>query len=669
MYSSGVTEVIAHFIGYLHLSEEALRAHLSYDEFTAHRGRGDEFTAAKPVTNSSAPELEDSSSAYVALDFAPDFLQFKFPFAPYKLYPFDKFTSDAKPAPLPPKVFAPAVNGAVGDAVKSSGEGTDPPPGYSEKIVEVDQQNLLHDNDQFGDPQDGLAELDDIDIQGALASLEHEAAEPHPDHLPAHGSGAADLVAWAITKQDSEPTSGGDGAGVQTLSIGVHVNGEKVSDSPQGSSPAQSPQGDSNDAKDDLSVQPELQVPEYEYGLTGQVAELGGNSASNAALIIDADEMVKSLIVLGDAHELNAIVQTNVYRDNDQVHHAGGSPDAGATIESGGNVADNVAELVAENPAAGFDFPQFTGTELHIDIDEGDFYDVKVLAQRNMIVDNDVSVQTNYQTFSEVVGGNNNAGNASSVYDASLQYDLIIVGGNYYKVNLIGQTNVILDDDVVKVIEDTSEEEASDSAAVSPVVYTGQNWLFNNAKIHDFGKDSFDKLDDHEGVKQFAKSFQDDDADEADHKVPSDFSGHGTGKFNVLYTKGDYYDFNVIWQHNTIVDIDGSMQHLKGSDGWGKGFKQFASTGHNAAQNVAEIIDIGTLQKQFVGGKHYEDSILVQANIVGGNDDKVVYSDTSKLAPEVIAFTGAPDDGGHNDDCTGLDGYAPHHDMLGNLLS
>jgi hypothetical protein len=372
--------------------------------------------------------------------------------------------------------------------------------------------------------------------------------------------------------------------------------------------------------------------------------------------------MVQTLIVLGDVYETNAIVQTNSYRDNDLIHHSAQLDEPGTTIESGGNIANNIAALVAENPAADIEFEFFDGGKLHIDYDEGDFYDIKVLKQYNAILDNDVVVQTGYDAYSKFFTGQSDLENSTDIYDASLRYDLIIVGGDYHKVNLIGQTNVILDDDVIKV----GKGHDGDGDGTSEV-YGGYNWLLNNAKIHDLGESDFGLLDDFEDLKNFSDLLKDGLATLDD--IPSDLPGMHGMSFNVLFAKGNYYDFNVVWQHNTIVDIDGALQYFGGWGEEGDHFKQFASTGHNLAKNKAEIIDIGTLDKQYVGGSHYQESILVQVDILKEDNDSVVYGDTTKLVTEVIAFTETAEETPSSDDGAGLGVAAAHHDLLGNLLS
>ena len=79
------------------------------------------------------------------------------------------------------------------------------------------------------------------------------------------------------------------------------------------------------------------------------------------------------------------------------------------------------------------------------------------------------------------------------------------------------------------------------------------------------------------------------------------------------------------------------------------------TTGGNTSINAATIVDAGSLTTPYVQGTAYSDTILIQTNIIA-TDSKVVTNDPSKLAPEVVAFTGT-DATDHSTDAPQL--YAP----------
>ena len=110
------------------------------------------------------------------------------------------------------------------------------------------------------------------------------------------------------------------------------------------------------------------------FAALGQVVRLGGNSAENIAVMVDPTSAVQSMIVLGDWFETNAIVQVNVFSNNDLIARFGDT-DA-ANVDTGGNVFNNMADFVEENPWADAVFPKFAGRNFNIDVVSGDFYDV-----------------------------------------------------------------------------------------------------------------------------------------------------------------------------------------------------------------------------------------------------------------------------------------------------
>jgi hypothetical protein len=138
---------------------------------------------------------------------------------------------------------------------------------------------------------------------------------------------------------------------------------------------------------------------------------------------------------------------------------------------------------------------------------------------------------------------------------------------------------------------------------------------------------------------------------------------------NVLYIIGDYYDLNVISQINIVADVDFSIQFLEQVSGAAGGATQHVTSGGNTATNAAEIYDVGSAYDQFLGGEYYEDSLLVQANLVEDAND-VRNGDTDTLVSEVIAFTGWDESDNHE-----TDGTHPtvvpgtHDDVMGGVLS
>jgi hypothetical protein len=76
----------------------------------------------------------------------------------------------------------------------------------------------------------------------------------------------------------------------------------------------------------------------------------------------------------------------------------------------------------------------------------------------------------------------------------------------------------------------------------------------------------------------------------------------------------------------------------------GDGWAQFVEAGGNTATNFAAIINMNsTSEFQYLAGDKYHDMLLLQEEIVA-EDYQLVYQDTQKLVPEVIAFLEAPEE-------------------------
>ena len=163
---------------------------------------------------------------------------------------------------------------------------------------------------------------------------------------------------------------------------------------------------------------------------------------------------------------------------------------------------------------------------------------------------------------------------------------MIIVVGDYHSANIISQTNVVFDNDVVGI---------SSASGSTPSAFGGQNALENDATIARYGATTFNDID------RKLDSLIDDlkDRDDLDHNAWSDFYGASSGSLNVLFVTGDYYDLNIISQINVLADADLAMQ--LGSSGF-----QWLSTGGNSAANEATIVNAGGLYEQNLGGDLYD---------------------------------------------------------------
>lgn len=636
MTPGGTTEIIWHFAGYLHLAMEELRARLGYEE----------------------GPLKHKQSDYVAKLPDDDFLAGFTSINPLPVLspepPFEHQTVQGRllPQELADKLAAikqlkvPAPED-IEKLVKSGGGGGGGGGGKEEIRVihgdgegqvlsEINQLNMMSDDDQLGlaAPVD-VQQIHDIDLGATLEELAKTAAAQVPAEIAAPQTGVHEVAAF-LKAQDAITEESGGEDGSPPAAPGLYINGELQ---PAGATRPPAPVT-------------EEQPPDLDA--KGQWATLGGNIATNAALIVDLNEASASLMVLGDYFETNGIVQTNLFVDNDQVHLGALLP---TEIVTGSNTATNIAEFIQNDGLHGAMAGNFGGPIWHVDIIEGDFYDINLLVQKNYLDDNDVTAQDGAEAHYQVVAGANGQYNLIDFLEALTKYDLIIIGGDYHGANLIFQTNILLDDDILKLVSGGDHPTAQ-------FALTGENALLNDATIVTYGNNAFQPFTEDMDTLVAALAGR---QSTLDPRFGELFPDNGGDVLNVLYITGDYYDINALWQINVIADLDLAIQLLSAQPDEGGAFTQSAATGGNQLTNFAGIIDVGSTFA-FLKGNPYEDSILVQANLVTDDKDSVVPHDTNALVTEVIAFIGA-DDQEDNTTHGVAQTIPPHDDVMGNVLT
>lgn len=616
MLHSGVTELIWHFAGYLHLTDELARARVQYEDMKTAQAAL-EYEPGDPVEDGDIEDLDELgsgradvhwpvfdqaahlSSANELRNVAGDFQPVDF-----ALGPISRFHR------VPTADFQIDMTGAGRDTSLRRQEGGD------ETNVDVDQINFLSDNDRFG-VRFGLTteEVAGTDIAAEISSLRGLAASAGTEELFPSMSGSIPDVASSVVEMQTDSAASGEEPA--HLEFGVYVDGILQTGGPEADPEAEEPV----DARRDGAPPPLPGQPDdWQPGDPGsQAAELGSNTAYNGAVIVDFDEACGTFVVLGNSYRTNAVVQTNVYSDSDHVRIGGNGPEAFVALNQ--NEATNTAELSQEALLDGVvDYRGLTGFHWNIDISYGNYYDVKTLYQENTLYSNDIVCQTTTGAYYRVMVDANGQSNTVQVEDYGNSYDLIVVLGNYHAGNFIHQTNILLDNDWMTMTEP--------GEGGGQTVYGGQNQLTNEAAISYYGLDGYAGVS--SDFEAFIRSLE--TRDDIPPEEWWSYSGSGSTEMNVLFVTGDYYDINYIRQLNLVADADAAMQIA------GNGTDQFVSTGGNTATNFATIIDVGAYGDQYVGGEAYEDWTLVQTNIISAEDDEVVYGDSSELASEVVAF-------------------------------
>lgn len=627
MLAGGTTDMIAHFAGLLRLIEDAPRPREHYED--------------PALLRKSQPWLPDKARTP-----DPDRPLDDLPSRPFRagLSPGDE--GPPRPGHSPNPDAAPIQ---VRDPahLAASPEGAPPPGGgggghgggatYQEdvirdvtpdqELIQLLQVNLLRDDDLVLMVKDvDVGQLHDGTLEPALASLTAKATAAIPAELTLHGATTEDAVDMvlryeAALRQDAAHggESGHDSV-AQPAALGTYVDG------------VLQPAGTALDVT--LPRSPDTAARPHD-GLVEQGLEshTGGNVSVNVASILDDHAHGTALAVRGDAYTTDAIIQINVLASRSVVSAAGEA--IVRSIVTDGNETHNEARI-ADHDTSGLVQRLPFGTHATVDRIDGDFFGVNVLRQANLISDNDTTVQGSFGAYYTVHTGENGQTNVVRLSEIGSHYDLIVVDGDYHSANVIFQTNILLNDDTVYAYTGRHD-------AASQSISTGGNTLENVAAIDRYGSDTFRPLT--ATLGNALDGLQ-------DGALPPELAGlfpGGGGPLRVLYITGDFYDINVIAQTNVISDVDGIVQHSPGPgpgtapDGTPTTSVQSADSGGNHLVNLAGITHVGTTSDiQFVGGTHYDDAILIQANFVI-ESSQVTLGDTHTLVPEIVAFTGLAD--------------------------
>jgi hypothetical protein len=660
--ATGVTEIIRLFAGHFHLNNEVARMRQSYDEFMAQRDREDFDPGGHHATHKS-PDLDefDTVSRYVDSEsIAPNLIDY----GPASAEPFhtkarppdinailDERPHDFTSPGAPFLLAAPDLLQLVADepAIHVSYDG-----GGDQYLIQVHQLNVMSDNDitvSEGWSVDALQSLQIHDIAETLVEFHNEANAELPPEFANISFDTASLITFA-----GEYAATWEATGLTTRSDvapGVYVNGELQPE----------------DAE--LPVFPAALDPEEEpeeshsTDVPAQIVTAGSNLAANVAGIFDINHALGTLVVVGDYFRTDAIVQLNLYVDDDNIKYAG---DGIFQIEGGGNEAFNIATFLDTDPGV----PSFAGSNVfpgidwHVDVLDGDLYDVSVVTQQNWLYDSDISVQDSYLTNYQLLMGANEQGNFAEIITIGGDYDLVVVLGDYHEINFIYQKNVLLDPDTLKVLgyDETFPEGES---LTDPSITSGKNWLQNEALIEQWGTQSYQELT--PAWEALIAQLNNGDT-ELDILAGLGIPNFDDPAFNILLITGDVYDVNAIKQENVVADADVVIQTLPATAADADPAMQVASTGENALGNFATILHTGPAADYYIGGQLYEDEMLIQTELVASDDDSIKESNPDALANELVAFTSPPDEEGHDEDGVAGPVYdSGHSDVLGNVLT
>ena len=269
MVPGGVTEIIWHFLGYLHIFDDIARDRITLDEgdyrsnpedYTTHRPQFT-LTPADDETNSRPIGIQDSSAINGSSQHSP--LSRLHPASDLHL---DRFGPSPVPDILTPVSAGYGGGGGGSDVIKVVYQ-----EGGEQSEIQTHQFNNMYDDDALiGTNDTNLLITLETEADHAIAQMVAgaDAAIPTDWYVPQNtdalpGFVAAHDQAWADRDGAADPHS---------VTPGYYLNG--VLQDPAPTPPDQLPAPDPATA------------PDLGHGL-GQWALDGGNTASNAATIID----------------------------------------------------------------------------------------------------------------------------------------------------------------------------------------------------------------------------------------------------------------------------------------------------------------------------------------------------------------------------------------------
>ena len=642
MYMDRTTEAIAHFIGLFAITIEQAWQRQAYDSFAAE--------ALLPPDPNPLPNIETSFSAkYALVGYEPGFI-YRAPAPELALATarsfvhFDPsefllgvFTHIAYLGFIPAGLFTLVINYLTTQAspeVETLGS-------VANFVI---QGIALEDNDYYGVGAHGLrfspTPVDDTPI----TTLFNAANELSPFAGNEILGTPTALTAFATnlleTLEDFQPLPQ-EGQTVfiekQDTIEGTYVNGQKVDDAPK--------LDDYFVLDDRLESGPHSGKPlPYNANLTPDGWEIdvsvdvetGGNILINNVVLKNFWTASTVTSVVGDHIEINAIVQINAWCDTDAVSEA----IAGWNKNPVGTQAFNIATFErldtstdSDGPEPEQDFPKhWVIREV-----EGDLMIVNWIQQLTFMRDNDIGVLSSSGVTSAVYSGSNIAYNDVSIYELGFFYDLIIVGGNLYDLNIIHQMNLLYDNDLIGAVagfETTGEGNYS----------TSDNLLWNNAIIYNIGgADRFEALPDYYRATAEALAAGEDFLSEG---VLSDAAFAGLGALRVLYIKGDFINVQYAKMTNILGDSD-QVALAMDAVGAHPEADWSVTTGANALINNAAIVDLDSLGETYVGGDQYSSDVLVQADIIS-TDPYFGSQNPDVLVNEAVVFLA--DDGPNTGD-------------------
>ncbi len=360
----------------------------------------------------------------------------------------------------------------------------------------------------------------------------------------------------------------------------------------------------------------------------------GANQVINEAAVSYGWLDGKVISVAGDVIDVDVVSQQNLLIDRDgtsgeQASAAAAAPSLAAASEEApaprSPEAINAARISKESAAtddsaatADLDLPSFAAVT-RIDGDVSLFNHIK---QHNYLTDMDRAEVKLTASNSFIGTGENIAFNETLLTEIGLRFDMIMVGGDMLKVDIVDQVNVLLDNDIGNFAEMQAKKDA-----------LSDNLLMNRAVVESKSLDTYSAMQD-----AYAQNMQDfkDGMDTLSDEIMQDSLFAGRDLLTALYIEGNLSLVNIIEQRNYVGDQD--QVHLARDAFVAEtGAPITVTTGSNALLNAATITEHGVDSVVMAGGDTYSDALLYQAGFVDTDATPTGVS-LPALANEAVAF-------------------------------
>ncbi len=621
MSFDSVTEKIAHFIGTFDLTIEQARLRDQYEEFTAQRRKAELEELADPQQINVKADLDLDAGKYGPLPyrFNPPEQQPELPAV--KGFPLQE-TFVALNPPSDDSLFIVSPD-LFGSRVETKIIYIETTPEYVYEFnVETEligsavtytfQTLYMNDNDTVG-------EGDFRDTETLIAMTEaaaETAASLHAISTVSYDVDdylSVDYVEALAEEMMSVEMPEIEGVTVHQFqgdaAIGIIVNGEYVDEAPVWADllPAYHQPDEEDEDAGPSPLPAEWNQDDDDGAEDGHTVVTGGNLAINQVAATIAWLDAPFIVVGGKAVSLTAISQVALVSDMDK---------GAAGHESGTNVVQST-EIAFESKTAHW-LPEGAGEgeqPMFVSVDwiHGDLIVTNFVKQIIDATDID-HIQTEISAASTLYAlGDNQLVNISDLVQLGTYYDVILIGGNMVSVDVLHQTLVLMDDDVVTgglaLADDQSDE----------------NLLMNQATVTTEGQDTHEELNDNlAGALDLTQS----DMDALEDALLNDPTFAGMEQLRVLKIDGSLLQVNVVEQVTVLADQDDV--HLAG----GAAEATEVVSGSNALLNAANITKAGIDSTVMAADGSYSELLIHQASLIDVPDNEEI----EEIANEAIAL-------------------------------